>query len=124
VTAEVLPFVRSEARPQRHLHPVLPIWNNPDCDDWCPGGHGIPGEDHSHSTYVRWELTVGPQADWLQVGLHREEGQPEALLFVHRNDSCKDDNGFALDLTLSEAEELIRELKTALETAQKGKRCV
>lgn len=122
MTADVLPFVRPDARPRRHLHAVMPIWSNPDCDSWCPGGHGIPGEDHSHSMYVRWDLLVGPQRDWLQVGIHRNEGEPTPRLFLHRNDACTADDGFELDLTLSEAAELIRELRTALKTARKGKR--
>ncbi|RSD23945.1 hypothetical protein [Amycolatopsis eburnea] len=50
----------------------------------------------------------------MQIGVHRDEGESQPRIFLHRNDSCRADNGFALDLTPSEAAELIRELQMAL----------
>ncbi|WP_143267008.1 hypothetical protein [Amycolatopsis thailandensis] len=96
----------------------MPIWENPDCDTWCPGKHGIPGEDHSHSLTIDWHIVVAATDDWLQVGLHREEGASDPQVFLTVNDL---DEG-RQDMTIAEAERLIRALRKAVKTAKKGRR--
>ncbi|UOX85315.1 hypothetical protein MUY14_26360 [Amycolatopsis sp. FBCC-B4732] len=115
MTIELMRPAAAAGQPDVPAH--LATWDKPDCDWWCPGGHGIPGEDHFHSMYVDWHIVVAASGDWLQVGVHREEGEAHPHIFLHTNDSLDG----AQDLTIREARRLIRALRKGVKIAKKRK---